>query len=154
MTPIEVRAISAAETRPLRQSVLRPTQRPDELVYAGDDDVETLHAGAFVEGRLAGIASICREPPPGERDAGAWRLRGMATTPERRRSGLGRRLLDACFAHVAARGGTRVWCNARVTAADFYLAYGFVVLGEPFELPHIGPHYLMWRAVAPAPRPP
>jgi hypothetical protein len=36
-----------------------------------------------------------------------------------------------------------VWCNARTPAVGFYEKLGFSTIGEEFELPPIGPHYLM-----------
>ena len=57
-TPL-IRPISAAETRPMRQSVLRPGKTLEELVYPGDDDPACAHLGAFDEaGRLVGIATV------------------------------------------------------------------------------------------------
>lgn len=146
MVPTTIRPIPAAQTRPLRQRVLRPHQPPEAMVYPGDDAADTLHLGAFVDGALVGIASLYREPPPGEVDPGAWRLRGMAVTPEAQGGGHGRALLEACLVHARRQGGTRVWCNARTTASGFYTRLGFLVQGDVFELPGIGPHHLMSRA--------
>ena len=147
-----VRPVTAAETRPLRAAVLRPGTPPERLVYPGDDHPEALHAGAFEGGRLVGIATIYPEPPPeAYRDAlpagGAFRLRGMATLPEVRGAGHGRRLLEACFAHVRAHDARVLWCNARVVALDFYRRMGLETIGPEFEIAGIGPHYVMWRAV-------
>ena len=75
---MEIRRISAAETRQVRQQVLSPIQRPDEQVYPNDDAPDTLHAGAFSDSKLVGIATVLRGAPPGETNARAWRLRGMA----------------------------------------------------------------------------
>lgn len=143
MTPRELRPISAAETRPLRQRVLRPHQPSEALVYPGDDALDTLHVGAYVEGELIGVASLYREAPPGEVDPCAWRLRGMAVQRESQGGGHGRALLEACLAHARAHGGARVWCNARTTASAFYARLGFVVQGDAFDLPGIGPHHVM-----------
>ena len=147
MSTTDVRPISAEETRGLRQAILRPHQRPEELVYPGDDDPDTLHLGAYVDGKLVGVASLYREAPPKEEDPGAWRLRGMAVAKDRQKQGLGAALLDACIAHAKGSGGTSLWCNARTTAAGFYTSLGFEVEGDAFELPGIGPHYVMWRAL-------
>lgn len=168
-----IRLITAAQTRPLRQVVLRPQQTAEELVYPGDDEPRTVHFGAFVDDRLVGIASIYVEAMPGEINPGAgpsvrvdsgpiegpditppspdtdWRLRGMATLPEVRGTGLGGALLESCIDHVRVNGGTRFWCHARGTAAGFYLRYSFVVEGEEYELPGIGPHYMMSRTIEP-----
>src|SRR4051812_41835612 len=41
---MSIERLDAAGVRPLRQVVLRPHQRAEELVYPGDDDPRTLHA--------------------------------------------------------------------------------------------------------------
>ncbi len=140
---IHVRAVPAADTRPLRQRVLRPHQRPDEIVLAGDDDPAARHIGAWLDGDgpCVGVGSICPDP---EAPGGAvWRVRGMATDAAARGQGVGRAVLEALLAHGWASGATRIWCTARTTAAGFYLRQGFEVEGEPFELPQIGPHVVM-----------
>lgn len=153
-----VRPLDAADTRPLRHVVLRPDKRPDDLVYAGDDHPAVLHVGAEDEGgRIVGIATVYPEPPPREfrgvmpeeafARGAAFRLRGMATDPEVRGAGYGRELLEACFDHVRAHGGSYLWCNARLVAKDFYTRLGFDTFGEEFDIDPIGPHYVMGRAV-------
>ena len=57
-SPTEIRAISTAETLPLRLSVLRPGRPVESAHFAGDDSPGTRHFGAFREGRLLGIASL------------------------------------------------------------------------------------------------
>jgi ribosomal protein S18 acetylase RimI-like enzyme len=73
----------------------------------------------------------------------------MATRPRARGRGAGRVLLDACIAHAREMRGALLWCNARVPARGFYERAGLEVLGEVFEIPRIGPHLLMWMALAP-----
>jgi ribosomal protein S18 acetylase RimI-like enzyme len=70
-------------------------------------------------------------------------VRGRTTTPGARGTGVGAALLGACVEHARAHGGRRVWCNARTPARGFYERAGFAAEGEEFELPGIGPHYLM-----------
>jgi GNAT superfamily N-acetyltransferase len=138
-----VRRIPAAETRPLRGRILRPGQRPEQLVYAGDDAPESLHVGAFdaADETLLGVASLLHQSPDGEpAEPTDWRLRGMAVVPEARRRGVGRALLEACERHAREHGARRIWFNARVDALPFYLDSGYEVIGEPYELPGIGPH--------------
>jgi GNAT superfamily N-acetyltransferase len=152
MSEFLVRPITEAETRPLRSQVLRPGVPPEQLVYHGDDSAESFHAGAFTDGKLASIASVYREPMPGStpgdpRHDSAFRLRGMATLPELRGRGLGAAVLQSCLLHVASRGATILWCNARTGALGYYLKLGFTTEGEEFEIEGIGPHYVMWRTV-------
>ena len=143
-----VRPIAAAATRPLRQRVLRPHQQAHELVFPGDEDAASFHAGAFdARGELVGVATIVPEALAGHEPRGAWRVRGMATLPERRGQGVGAALLDACLAHARKQGGALAWCHARSSARGFYERHGFATEGDEFELPAIGPHWVMLRSL-------
>ena len=138
---ITLRTLTAADTRPLRQRILRPGQAAHELVYPGDDAADSLHVGAFSGPVLLGVASLYRQSPEGQPTQPAdWRLRGMAVVPEARRRGVGAALLAACERHAREHGGARVWFNARVDALPFYEALGYTVIGEEYELAGIGPH--------------
>jgi GNAT superfamily N-acetyltransferase len=110
--------------------------------------------GALRDGEVVAIASLYLEPRPadtpggaeraGDHDAGtAWRLRGMATDPSLRRQGAGARALDACERHAREHGGTLLWCNARTEAVAFYEANGWEILGDEFDIPTVGPHFVM-----------
>jgi GNAT superfamily N-acetyltransferase len=115
-------------------------------VYPGDDHPDALHAAVRDPGPggpVVGIATVAPEGHPSDPRPGDWRLRGMATAPEVRGRGLGALLLTACLEHARARGGDRVWCNARVTAEGFYLRGGFLPEGARFDIPDIGPHVVM-----------
>ena len=143
---VAVRYIQAAETRPLRHAVLRPSQPAESTVYPGDDDPSTVHLGAFLDDRVVGIASLYAERrPDGPRGTPGWRLRGMASAPRARGIGVGWALLRACIDHVASHGGGELWCNARVPAAEFYARAGFETVSEPFDIPEIGAHVVMRR---------
>jgi GNAT superfamily N-acetyltransferase len=147
MRSVMIRPVAVEEVRPLRQAILRPHLPPEHSVYAGDEAAEALHVGAFVEGRLVGVASALHEARPGEDDAGAWRLRGVAVLEPFRGHGVGRRLVEACVAHARAQGGTRLWFNAAARARVFYERMGFKVEGEELVSPETGPYYLMWREI-------
>ena len=157
VAPCAVRSVSAAETWPLRHRVLRPHQRGPEIVLPGDDHPAALHLAAVVDGEIAAVGSVMPEKPERPVDSsdsgnaaamlhlpGDWRVRGMAVRPESRRTGLGRAILDGMIDHAIARGGTALWCHARVSAEPFYTALRFRAEGAPFDVPEIGPHLLMW----------
>jgi GNAT superfamily N-acetyltransferase len=143
-----IRQISAVETQPLRKAVLRPHHNLKELNYPGDDLPETAHMGAFLDGELVGVATVHRESSPGKSNDGAWRVRGMAVTPRLQRQGIGRSLLHACVDYASHHGGTRVWFSARTLAVPFYEKFGFRTRGEEFDIPTVGPHYIMYRDMA------
>lgn len=134
---IRVDAIPLAETRPLRHAVLRPHQNIDAIV---DHELPGAFAvGAFDSAdRLIAVGFVSPDGGPG-----AWRVRGMATEPASRGRGAGGAVLDALVAYARDRGATRVWCNARVAARTLYERGGFRVISEEFEVPDIGPHYVM-----------
>lgn len=146
---IEVRAVAARDTHPLRQAVLRPHQRVDELAQADDDAADSGSFAAFDEaGHVVGTGVVARRPPkwlpPGTT---GWQLRGMAVAPEQRGRGIGSAVLRAILDHVRHHGGGLVWCNARIPARSLYEHAGFSPVGEPFDLELIGPHIVMARRV-------
>lgn len=140
---ITVRPVDAAVVRPLRQAVLRPHERVEDLVWRGDLEPSTLHVAAFDDDRIVAVATIAEEPHPTAPAAGDWRVRGMATAPDTRGLGSGGALLRALLDHARAHGGRRAWCTARITARAFYERWGFIAEGDEFQLPHIGPHVIM-----------
>ncbi|MGZ8599242.1 MAG: GNAT family N-acetyltransferase [Actinomycetota bacterium] len=144
---LQIRPAALEGIREIRHLVLRPHQRPEDLVYDGDAAPDSLHLGAFEDGRLVAIASVSRQPPPGSDDPAAWRLRGMATLPEARGRGIGARLLEGCVAHVRSQGGSLVWCNGRIGATPFYVRHGFEIERGPFDLPGLGPHHELRRVL-------
>jgi GNAT superfamily N-acetyltransferase len=138
-----IRAIPVADTRPLRQAILRPHQSLDEL--AAHEPDETFAVGAFDGERLISVGFVAPDGGPG-----AWRVRGMATEPDARGRGAGSAVLDALVTHARANGATRVWCNARTQARSLYERGGFTVASGEFELPQIGPHFMMERNIGAA----
>ncbi len=155
---MDIRPISAADTRPLRSAVLRPGQPPESLVYPGDDAPGSFHAGAFLDGEVVGIATVYPEPMPLAPDPSAgsgqavdastaFRLRGMATRADLQGQGIGRITLLRCIEHVRDHGADVLWCNARTGALSFYTGLGFETLGDEFEIAGIGPHFVMWADV-------
>jgi GNAT superfamily N-acetyltransferase len=149
--PISVSRVPPSETYPLRWRVLRPGRPFSAVHLSADDDPDT---AAFVarasDGEVVGTTIVYPEPCPWLADRrGAWRLRGMATSDERRNQGVGALVLRAALEHIEAEGGELVWCNARVPAQRFYARAGFRTHGEPWDEPHIGPHIAMWLDLRP-----
>lgn len=144
MSKADIHTISAAEASPLRHDILRPGQPAERLVYPGDDSPTSAHVGIRVGGALVSVASFYREPVPESRTTDV-RIRGMATVPEHRGKGYGRRLVEHGLALNQWHGCESAWCNARISAAEYYSKLGFQHWGELFELPDIGPHVVMVR---------
>jgi GNAT superfamily N-acetyltransferase len=144
---VTVDLVPPSTTWPLRLEVLRPGRTLADVVYRGDDDDRSAHVAAKdADATVLAVGSVLPEAPAW-REAG-WRVRGMATRPDRRGRGLGSSVLALLLAHVAGSGGGLVWCNARTGARHLYEGAGFAARGEVFELADIGPHLVMWRAVS------
>ena len=140
VTDLEVRALPLADTRALRQQVLRPHQTVEEL--ADHEPAGAVAFGAFQGSELVAVGLVGPDGEPGD-----WRVRGMATAPQARGRGAGSAILNALVQHAIAHGATRVWCNARTPALNLYRRAGFVVASDEFEPPDIGPHYRMELSV-------
>jgi GNAT superfamily N-acetyltransferase len=122
--------------------------------------VVTVHVAAYRDGHDApdGVGTVYPEAPPAAHrgaipeaayaPGAAWRLRGMATSDAARGTGLGRLVLEGCFAAVRDGSGRFLWCNARLVAVPFYRRLGLAAVGPEFDIPGIGPHYVMWADVA------
>lgn len=89
MTEIAIHPIDIEEIRLLRRAILRP-ELSLTVDFPKDNDPETLHPGAFVDGELVGIATVCRGAPPGEDHPDAWQLRAIAVSEGARGRGLAR----------------------------------------------------------------
>jgi GNAT superfamily N-acetyltransferase len=144
---MEPRIIGVTETLPLRLKVLRPGGVPADCHFPSDEHPEAFHVGVFDAGCCICIGSFSPERHPGLAGDASYRLRGMATDPEHQGRGAGRVLLEHALAVLRQRGCTLLWCNARLNALGFYERSGFAVQGEQFDIPGIGPHFLMWRRV-------
>ena len=78
------------------------------------------------------------------------RLGRMAVLTEHRMQGVGRALLRALLGLAQARGMTRAYLAAQVSAIGFYEKQGFQVAGEMFDDAGI-PHRAMTLGLPPAP---
>lgn len=139
-----IKQVSSVDVYPLRHRVLRPHQTLADCAWAQDTDPDTVHFAAVLDSQIIGIASIAICPRDGD-PPNTWRLRGMATAPELQGQGIGAKVLAKCFEHAKSRGGASIWCNARTSALAFYRRHGFETVGDEFETPGIGPHFVMVR---------
>ncbi|MBG31354.1 MAG: hypothetical protein CMI31_15360 [Opitutae bacterium] len=50
--------------------------------------------------------------------------------------------MKACL-EISGQATTDIWCNARLAAIPLYKRLGFEEVGQPFDIPGIGPHLVM-----------
>ncbi len=99
------------------------------------DDATALHAVLFdVNGQALGNARLLQP------SANVAKVGRMAVLQEVRGQGYGARLLHALIRCARERGHKEVRLSAQRSAEGFYAAYGFSIVGEPFDevgIPHV-----------------
>ena len=133
--------IEAEDTYELRRSLLRAGTASDEVTFDGDDDAGTFHLGALVADELVAISTWMSRRYPDLPGHPAHQLRGMATKPTARGTGVSDELLVSGLGRCAEVGSTVVWARARVAALSFYERHGFEPRGHEYVdlttgLPH------------------
>ncbi|MBK9761566.1 MAG: GNAT family N-acetyltransferase [Flavobacteriales bacterium] len=144
---MRIKFIKASDTWSLRHRVLRPHQTIEDCDYPNDRNPDSFHLGVFIGEHLICIGSFFGEKNESLKGWKQYRLRGMATHPDFRGQGAGRKLIRFAIEHLQAQKADLLWCYARANAKRFYEALGFVVLGAPFDMEGIGEHFVMQRRV-------
>lgn len=128
----EIVEITAVETHDLRRRVLRAGTPSDVVEWEGDGDPTTFHLGARTPDGIIAISTWLRRRYPDRPADDAFQLRGMATDPAHRGTGVSSRLLIAGLERCAADGATLVWARARADALSFYERHGFAPVGPEY----------------------
>ena len=144
---VEIKNIPSELTLPIRQRILRQGKPLEACIFPKDDDLWSMHLGAFQQEKLIGIVSLMKNQNPVFNENNQFQLRGMAVLPEYRGNHIGAQLLKATETGLLQNEPVFLWCNARENALGFYKKHGFEMYGEKFEIPEIGPHFLMWKQV-------
>lgn len=126
---------------PLRHEVLRPGRPIETCYFDGDDARDTRHFAWVEAGRVLSIATVMRQERELSGEHVILQLRGMATAKDVAGQGVGSAFLQALNEEL----GASWWCNARAVAVRFYERNGLTVVGEPFDIPGIGTHYVMYH---------
>ena len=145
-----VKEITYKDCYDLRLKVLKRKEWDYEYQYSGDDEPTTFHLGVFIDERLATIASFFANTNKQVNARNPIQLRGMATLSDYQGRGLGRLMIQAAIHESKKRNHDILWCNAREEAVKFYEKLGFNISGEKFDIPRVGPHYVMWRSISDA----
>lgn len=142
-----VKKINSTTTFQVRQPVLRPGKPIESCIFEGDDLETTTHLGLYNNSKLAGIVSIfasCHKLFP---QVGQFQLRGMAVLDEFQKKGYGERLVSEAEVCIKEQNGSLIWFNAREAAVDFYKKMGYEIVGDAFDIPTIGIHFVMRKMV-------
>lgn len=132
----------------LRHSVLREGMPIEEAHFDGDHERDTWHMGIFYldrYGERIGTVVCCATfMLNGWEGKPAWQLRGMATYPQFRGTGFGRKLLQESEQVISQSSRIKLfWCNAREPAVQFYEKQDWKIVSDIFEIPTAGFHRKM-----------
>ncbi|WP_215142526.1 GNAT family N-acetyltransferase [Exiguobacterium qingdaonense] len=131
--------VALRDVIPLRHEVLRPGLSIETCYFEGDEAQTTRHFAWVEAGQIVSVATVMTSPRQIDGEPISFQLRGMATDPRLSGKGIGSQFLQALHTEL----GSSWWCNAREVAVRFYERNGLIRVGEPFNLPRVGPHYVM-----------
>jgi predicted GNAT family N-acyltransferase len=124
MNDISIEQIRPELTWKLRREILYPEQTIAEMKMDEDDD--GYHFAAFRNNYIVAVVSLFKRDD-------SWQFRKFAVVSSVQGKGIGGRMLQYISDFVINEGGTKLWCNARLTAIPFYLKHDFVQKGEHFS---------------------
>lgn len=139
---IEVKRVCAEDVIDIRHAVLRIGYPRETAYFDKDNHADTFHVGGFLGGRHLGVATFQKE---GYHGTEGYRLRGMGVLSEARSMGVGAEMLKFGEKTLKELGVNFCWCHARIGAINFYEQNGWERVGGIFEVPDVGPHYIMFK---------
>ena len=142
---IQIKEIKVEDTYAIRKTVLRKNMTLSHKM-PGDQDSDSLHLGVFDRNKLVCTGSFMKNKRK-ELSGNQYQLRGMATAENCQGKGYGRLLLKEVDVFFKTKGIDVIWCNARVSAMEFYKKSGYEVIGDLFDVPQVGPHFVMFKRI-------
>ncbi len=140
---ISIREIKVEDTYNIRKQELRKSMSLPAQ-FTGDLDNNTLHLGVFDDDILVSIISFMKNDHKNLKGE-QYQLRGMATLETYQKKGYGKKLVIRAEKLLKKKNAAIIWCNARVIALDFYHKQGYKIIGEEFDIPQIGGHFVMYK---------
>lgn len=142
---IEVKKIAQNDTIAVRHLVLRRGKPVETCFFDGDNLPTTKHFGVFVDKNIIGVVSVFKNINGNFAVENQYQIRGMAVLEEFQNKGFGKLLIEKCESSIIEENGKLIWFNARENAVAFYERFGFIKIGNIFNIDSIGFHYLMMK---------
>ncbi|MGL4952245.1 MAG: GNAT family N-acetyltransferase [Culicoidibacterales bacterium] len=140
---MEIRHISAHETYPLRQAVLRQNLPIETCYFENDLATTSFHLGIFSDDELVACASFEFDHWEGH----DYRLRSLAVSADVQGRGYGAIILEAGECYLQSIGARSYWCNARQSAQRFYERLNFQAEGNYFFTEYAGVQQKMYKQI-------
>jgi phosphoribosylformimino-5-aminoimidazole carboxamide ribotide isomerase len=121
---MQIEQVRPESTWRLRQKVLYPQQKLYEMEMEEDND--GLHFAAFKDNAMVAVVSLFQRGDD-------FQFRKFAVDEGQQNMGIGSTMLTYISDFAKRNGGRRIWCNARISAINFYLKAGFTQTGQLFS---------------------
>lgn len=144
---MKIKKIEAKETYPVRNEVLRKGKPVETCYFNGDENSNTAHFGLYLENNLIGIISIFKERNPLFSEEQQFQIRGMAILDNHQGKGYGALLVKAAEDYCLDLNTELIWFNARERAVAFYQKLNYTIIGDSFEIPDVGIHFVMYKKI-------
>lgn len=142
---LQIKYIGLKETYAVRHPVLREGKPISSCAFKGDDLDTTIHIGGFHHNNLIAVATFMKNGHHIHLFKNAYQLRGMAVIQNHQGKRVGKILLNFGETSLVKKQISILWMNAREKAVPFYKKLGFKVIGNVFDIPEIGNHYVMFK---------
>lgn len=124
MEKIQIEQIRHDLTWRIRHEAMYPDEPYDTIKLK--DDPNGIHFGLFAGDQLVTVISVFE-------NGSVYQFRKFATLPSAQGKGYGSLMLQHIITYVSNIGATKLWCNARTSAAPFYLKFGFSETDQRFS---------------------
>ncbi len=142
-----IKPIAGIDTIPIRHAVLRQG-KPIEACFIDQDNLEsTFHFGLYFKNKLVAVCTFVSDHSTLFNDSKQYRLRAMGVLDNYQGMHFGKQLLNFGVDFLKTKQVDRLWFNARIVALNFYKNNGFETIGEIFDIPEVGPHYVMHKSL-------
>ena len=144
----KVQEIASELCYSIRNLILWPHKQSNDCQIDIDHSEGAFHLGVFLDNELVCIGSFFKQYNERFTFSNQYRLRAMATLPKAQKRGIAKALIHFACDKLLREGQELLWCDARIIASQFYQKSGFSILGESYEIPIIGTHYLMYKKLS------
>lgn len=140
-----IKKITAFETYTVRQEVLRKGKPIETCYFNGDNDSTTTHFGLFEDENIIGVVSVYKTNSLLFTDEIQYQIRGMAVLENFQNKGYGEQILKAAEKFCWEEKANLIWFNAREKAVSFYSKLKYKIVGNSFDIPDVGIHFVMFK---------
>lgn len=113
---IQIEQIAYDFTWPIRQEVMYPDQ--DLNFVKLENDEIGIHFALYFDHKLTGVVSLFNEKD-------SYQFRKLAILDDLQKKGFGTKLMEYIIDFCKIQKASKLWCNARVNAKEFYKRLGF-----------------------------